>query len=513
MTASRSVPAPIRRPTSLRRTRLRHLVWFVAISLVLSAAGCGTIWIATTPRAAPGGGSPASAATTVAAASIDAQGGPDAVVAAFDHGSITEFEAVGDAGLTADTPFYVGSLSKTFTAAVAARLIDAGRLTLDAPVPDYLPTFRIRGEHSAITIRHLLNQTTGVPTGACMTDLITPEATLAERVDELADTEPVSEPGTTFHYCNKNFAALALVIESVTGTSYREALTELLIDPLELEHTFVDPPATRDVTAGHLPLFGAQLPASTPFYPGALADGYVISSARDLATFADVLATGIHGDTRFLSATVLDQMHTAPEHVAADPDYGSTYGLGLRLIDVQGAPMIWHEGELATAHANLGVFPQSRTGLVVLTNQNGQLYSGDAPFQAGVERLAGATGSPVDDGGFRTVAMIMTVIASLTIAAIVVDVMRWSTILRRARRGRLARNVLPRVLVALALSAAVLFGVGSMLGLGGAVPIPLLWTGAPDLTAIATVAVGYLALSAVVLALLPERRPRAESTA
>lgn len=262
------------------------------------------------------------------------------------------------------------------------------------------------------------------------------------RVDDLADVELVSEPGTTFHYCNKNFAVLALVIETVTGAPYSDALTEEVIDPLGLEHTFVEPPSVRDVTAGHLAMFGAQLPASTPFYPAALADGYVISSASDLAVFADALATGTSQNGRYLSAAVLEQMHTPPRDVAEDPDYGSAYGLGLRLLDVNGEQVLWHEGELATAHANMGILPQSRTGLIVLTTQNGQLYSGDAPFLTGIERLAGATESTVEDGGFRAVALMMTVIASLTIAAIIVDVLRWPRILQRTRSRRLARNVL-----------------------------------------------------------------------
>lgn len=56
-----------------------------------------------------------------------------------------------------------------------------------------------------------------------------------------------------------------------------------------------------------------------------------------------------------------------------------------------------------------------------------------------------------------------------------------------------------------------LFGAGSMLGLSGAVPLPLLWTGGPALTAIALAAIGYLTLSAAVLVLLPRRASRKAS--
>ncbi|MGI6877887.1 serine hydrolase [Microbacterium sp. gxy059] len=258
-------------------------------------------------------------------------------------------------------------------------------------------------------------------------------------------------------------------------------------------------------------MFGAQLPASTPFFPGALADGYLISSAADLASFADVIATGLNGDQRFVSDDVLAQMHSPPEGVSEDPEYGSTYGFGLRVLDVEGAQMLWHEGELATEYADVGVLEPTRAGLIVLSTQNGQLYAGDAPFLSGIERLAGEPAEP-DDGGFRAVALSMTVLAALVVAGMVTDAMRWPRLARRPRAQRLLRSTLPRVIAAAVLWAGTVFGLGAMLGFEGAVPFPVLWAAAPDLTAVVFGLVGYLVLSAGAL-LLPDgiRTPGRES--
>jgi hypothetical protein len=144
------------------------------------------------------------------------------------------------------------------------------------------------------------------------------------------------------------------------------------------------------IAGGHLVMFGAHVPWPTPDFPGALADGYLISTARDLAVLADVLATGRHDDNRFVAPAVLRSLQSPPVGVAPDPTYGSTYGMGLRAMNVRGRELLWHEGELATFHADFGVFGDDRTGVVVLAAHQNQLFRGDSPFLAGVHSAAGA---------------------------------------------------------------------------------------------------------------------------
>lgn len=493
-------------------TTKRRLLAFLAIAATVFASGAVLVLVNTTPSTQTGGRTAAARAVATATASVEAQGSPEALVAAFDRGEVTSTASVGDETFDADTAFYIGSLSKTFTAVVAARLVDQDRIDLNERVVTYLPSFRTRsGDYQQITVRHLLNQTSGLPTWAGMTDLTRPDTSLAERVRELETVDLETRPGTTYHYCNKNFALLARVIEKVTSKSYADVLRREVLEPLQLRRTYLDPADVdgRDVSKGNLVLFGAHLPAETEHYPAALADGYVISTARDLARFADTLATGSVDGRDYLSAKTLHQLHEPPRGVAPDPEYGTTYGLGVRVDRVHGQRALWHEGELATAHANLGVLPRSGSGLLVLTTHNGQMFAGDAPFLAGMDALtADREPAGAADSSYRATAIAMTGLAALVIAAIAIDLSRWSRILRTGRPRRAVRSALPRLLTAGALWVLVFGGFGAMLGLPGMLPIAVAWQGSTDLTAIVLTAVGYLVLSAVLLSVGGHAGPR-----
>lgn len=490
---------------------MKTLIIFLLTTAVVFGAGAALILTFTTWQVEDPGDDPAE----IAAATIQSQGNPDYAVATFEHGEIASFEAHGGQ-YDADTSFRVGSLSKTLTATVAARLIDRGELDLDKPVVDYLPWFRLASGGDQITVRHLLQQTSGLPTSAGIIDLTRPETTLEQRVRELSKVEPQTAPGETFHYSNKNYAVLGLIIEEVTGNSYATALEDEVLRPLDMRGTTTDPEDAhgRDVSSGELALFGGSVPADTEHFPGALPDGYLISTARDLATFADAFATGSHDGQRFLSDRILQEIRTPPGDVAEDPYYGTTYGLGWRVESFGDQKAYWHEGELDNAHANLGVLPESRTGLIVLSAHNGQMFSGDAPFDNGMRALAGErTDGRPDDGGYRSYALTITAVAAVVIATMVVDIRRWPRIGGANRRRRLLRSALPRLLAAAAVWIATFFGLGLMQGLSGPLPVSVAWAGAPDLTVIMIGIVGYLVVSAVAISIIGGRRSVARPAA
>jgi CubicO group peptidase (beta-lactamase class C family) len=96
-----------------------------------------------------------------------ASGIPGIALAIVRVGSLAHVRGFGDDGrgrpITADTPFPVGSLAKSFTALLVRQLIDTGQLDADAPTHRYLPWFRVADAQASahITLRHLLNQTSG----------------------------------------------------------------------------------------------------------------------------------------------------------------------------------------------------------------------------------------------------------------------------------------------------------------------------------------------------------------
>ena len=153
-------------------------------------------------------------------------------------------------GITPQTPFLIGSLSKSFTALAVMQLVEAGQLDLDAPIYQYLPWFRLGDVEASrtITVRQLLNQTSGLPTSA---GFFTPDA------DSLGKTELAHPVGQVYQYCNLNYQILGLLIEAVTGQTYAAYVQEHLLDPLQMRdevmaHIFC---TGCDVACCHTPIF------------------------------------------------------------------------------------------------------------------------------------------------------------------------------------------------------------------------------------------------------------------
>jgi D-alanyl-D-alanine carboxypeptidase len=138
--------------------------------------------------------------------------------------------AVGTAGdrMSTSTRFHVGSVGKTFLAALVLGLVDEGRLELDAPLALYLPD--TVSNSGAIRLRHLLQHTSG------LRDFLQEESFLAsalaqpERrpeptaVLELVADDPLFAPGTAWAYASTNYLVLALVVEAVEHVPLRETL-------------------------------------------------------------------------------------------------------------------------------------------------------------------------------------------------------------------------------------------------------------------------------------------------
>jgi CubicO group peptidase (beta-lactamase class C family) len=170
----------------------------------------------------------------------------------------------GDAPVTIDTPFVVGSLSKMFTATAVLQLVEQGRVELDAPVQRYLPRFRVADADLSrrITVRHLLNQTSGLPTLAPRAKTTRP--LLEDHVRALAAAELSSMPGRRHIYSSPNYLVAGLIVEKVSGVSFGTYLQRSIFAPLGMTRTFVRESEARaaGLARGHNIWFGMALPSS-----------------------------------------------------------------------------------------------------------------------------------------------------------------------------------------------------------------------------------------------------------
>ena len=148
----------------------------------------------------------------------------------------------GGATPTPQTPFFIGSLTKSITALAVMQLVEAGKVELDAPVQRYLPWFRVADPQASaqITVRHLLKQTSGLPVLPGMINLANFDGSTdaAERqvraLSKLKITRPV---GSKWEYSNLNYNVLGLIIEAASVEAYEDYIQTHVFTPLGMHHS------------------------------------------------------------------------------------------------------------------------------------------------------------------------------------------------------------------------------------------------------------------------------------
>jgi CubicO group peptidase (beta-lactamase class C family) len=296
---------------------------------------------------------------------------PGLALVITQNGQVVYLKAFGSDGrgayLTPQTPMLLGSLSKSFTALAVIQLVEDGQVDLDAPISDYIPGFtNADPQQSAnITVRHLLNQTSG------MNDLGYPESlsnftTLAERVNSLKTAVPNTEAGTTFQYFNPNYSVLGFLIEQVSGQPYGNYMQEHVFTPLGMQQASAYPSQVQNLAQGHTLFLGAPhtIEQEMPF--SEIPAGFVVASAQDMEAFLLAQAGRMEA---IISAQSLSEMHTPPEGI------DSPYAMGWFVESHNGVDVISHTGDLQSFHAYAALLPEQDIQFAYLINQNGLLPS------------------------------------------------------------------------------------------------------------------------------------------
>ena len=270
--------------------------------------------------------------------------------------------------VTPHTAFILGSLTKSFTALAIMQLVEQRRVALDAPVQRYLPWFTVRDRRASaqITVRELLNHTSGIPKSAGLQIVRGEKATTrAQQAALLSDVRLAHVPATAFEYSNANYWLLGLIIETVSGTAYGTYVQQHVFAPLGMTHSFTSETEAyrHDFARGYRIWFGRPRAEDLPFYRRELAVGYLISSADDMARYlvAQLNGGSVDGQS-VLTADALRQMQTPPP--------GMPYGMGWLTDNVDGVPVLWHTGAVANYHGDMLLIPSLGWGAVWLANTN-----------------------------------------------------------------------------------------------------------------------------------------------
>lgn len=286
------------------------------------------------------------------------------IIYSFNWGEIGGCKAV-----TSDTPFYLGSTSKTFTALAVMRLVEQGKVGLDEPVKKYLPDFTTKNKiyEQQITVRHLLNHTSGL-SAKHMQGMSMGLDNLDDELKLLIPCNPIHAPGTHYEYFNSNYRVLGLLVERVSNMSFQDFMSNEIFLPLGMSGTTAGFSAGICPVSGHGQLFGLPIEREQVFRKGAVPSGYMISTASDISKFLIEELKAYNGESAHLNKETI--LKTWQLSDTSD----NTYAMGwLVVTDSIGDKFYVHGGALEGYQSFFYLNPEKNIGFVVLMNQGGLL--------------------------------------------------------------------------------------------------------------------------------------------
>jgi len=287
-----------------------------------------------------------------------------------------------------ETKFWLGPVTKEFTAALVLILEERGKLKTSESIRTYLPEAPVSWQK--ITIFNLLTHTSGIPTLPDFPDHhsghpydITLEGLLGKFRFKPLDFEP----GSRFSPNNLGFMMLGYLVERVTGTTYSALVQEYIFDRVGMKdsgclpnaYSLIGYQAAKVAPTDMGPWGNPDIDESIPFSAGAF-----YSTTGDLLRWQRELLSG-----KLLSAVSVKKMTTA---------FRNHYALGLRTRDTEGRPSLTDDGLLQGLPTQLSYYPAEDITVIILNDESTR----DAA-KAGDNLILAALGSPVtlpsEEGG------------------------------------------------------------------------------------------------------------------
>ena len=273
-----------------------------------------------------------------------------------------------------NTLFQFGSTGKTFTATAIMRLVEQGKVSLDAPARTYVPELQLKDEEVArsVTVLQLLNHTAGWA-GDLMDDTGDGDDALAKYVENMAELDQATPLGSAVSYNNASLSVAGLIIAKITGTTYEKAIKELIFEPLGMKHSYFFPNEimSRRFAVGHTQHPDGKITVARPWAlpRGNAPAGGISANAGDQVLWARFhLGDGRAADgTRVLSEELL-QLMQKPTVEMKGSAIGDYVGISWLMRDVDGVRLVGHGGTTNGQHSDFLMVPERDFAIAVMTN-------------------------------------------------------------------------------------------------------------------------------------------------
>ena len=312
---------------------------------------------------APAADDPAPAKAVVAALKpfVNSRSLAGAVVLVADRDKVLCLEAVGYADIednqlmTTNLLFWIASMSKPITAAGLMMLVDEGKVMLDDPVEKYLPEFKgqwliveqdkehqvLRRPKQPVTVRQLLNHTSGMPFKSALEQPTLDRLTLQDAVRSYAMTPLQAEPGAKYQYSNAGINTAGRIIEVVSGMSYEAFMDKRLFGPLGMKDTTFWPnkEQLKRLVKSYKPNAAknglAPVTITSLKYPlddrarQPMPAGGLFSTASDVGRFCQMVAAGgVFEGKRYLSQAAVKELTSRQTPAGLKESYGLGWATG-----------------------------------------------------------------------------------------------------------------------------------------------------------------------------------------
>lgn len=294
----------------------------------------------------------------------------------FGYSDLATKQQIGE-----NTGFNVGSISKTVTAWGVMKLVELGKIELDAPIQQYLTRWKIPKspyDPSGVTVRRLLNHTSGLSQHAVpqfeLTETVPSiEASLANYTNHGGEkVRLVNSPGTNWSYSGGGYTLLQLMIEEVTKEPFSSFMRREILLPLGMFDSSFEPDEKllKNLAKSH----GRDGRQTKRLRFAATGSAGLQTTPHDLALFASAALT-------FNDKAIAGRGILTPEHVSKMTSISANaklpdgrvahrnYGYGYFISD---SKPYWfgHGGDNRGWHSRFILFPSTKNGIVILTNSS-----------------------------------------------------------------------------------------------------------------------------------------------